>query len=235
MSGRILIVDDNTVNRSELAVQLEQSGHTTVQAATGREALELLASGNVDLVLSDVIMPEMDGYEFLERRMADPRLGAVPVIMVAPANDVRDVARCIELGAEDFLTRPLDPVLLRARVSTCLEKKWLRDQEVEYLQQVGRVTAAAAAVESGTFDAASIVDLGQREDALGRLVRVFQHMVQEVYAREQRLREQVRELRIEIDQTKRARQVAEITETDYFRELQQRARSMRRRAGAPAT
>jgi response regulator RpfG family c-di-GMP phosphodiesterase len=167
--------------------------------------------------------------------MADARLGAVPVIIVAPVNDVRDVARCIELGAEDFLTRPLDPVLLRARVSTCLEKKWLRDQEVEYLEQVGRVTAAAAAVESGTFDAESIVDLGQREDALGRLVRVFQHMVQEVYAREQRLREQVRELRIEIDQTKRARQVAEITETDYFRGLQQRAQSMRRRAGASAT
>jgi DNA repair ATPase RecN len=100
---------------------------------------------------------------------------------------------------------------------------------------VGRVTDAAAAVESGTFDAESIVDLGKREDALGRLVRVFQQMVQEVYAREQRLREQVRELRIEIDHTKRTRQVAEITETDYFRKIQQRVQATRRRGGAPAT
>jgi signal transduction histidine kinase/DNA-binding response OmpR family regulator len=234
-SSSILIVDDNEVNRQVLGRQLAQLGHTTLDAAHGREALALLETTRVDLVLCDVLMPEMDGYEVLERRLVDPRLGAVPFIMVSPVADARNVARCIELGAEDYLTKPFDPVLLRARVSACLEKKQLRDQEVEYLRQVGRVTDAAAAVEAGTFETESLSDLARREDALGRLVRVFEHMVREVYAREQRLRQQVRELRIEIDQTKKARQVAEITDTDYFRQLQQRAQAMRRRAGAPAT
>ncbi|HEY7062223.1 MAG TPA: response regulator [Chloroflexota bacterium] len=233
--GTILIVDDNQVNRWVLVQQLEQLGHATLEAANGREALSVLEAASVDLVLCGIMMPEMDGYELLERRLAEPQLCPVPVVMVSPVSDVRAVARCIELGAEDYLTKPFDPVLLRARVSSCLEKKRLRDQEVRYLQQVGRVTDAAAAVEAGTFDAGTLTDLARREDALGRLVRVFQHMVREVYAREQRLRAQVRELRIEIDQTKKDRQVAEITDTDYFRQLQQRARSMRRRAGAAAT
>jgi DNA-binding response OmpR family regulator len=138
--------------------------------------------------------------------------------------------RCIELGAEDYLPKPFDPVLLRARIGACLEKKRLRDQEIEYLRNVDRVTAAAAAVEAGKFDVATIEGVAQRSDELGQLARVFGRMAREVHAREQRLKQEVRQLRIEIDETRTARQVAEITETDYFQDLQKQVDKLRFRA-----
>jgi DNA-binding response OmpR family regulator len=138
--------------------------------------------------------------------------------------------RCIERGAEDYLPKPFDPVLLRARIGACLEKKRLRDQEVLYLQDVAHVTAAAASVEAGQFTAEKLTDVAKRADELGQLARVFQRMAHEVAAREQHLTHQIQVLRIEIDQTKRARQVSEITETDYFQELQRKAKALRDRS-----
>src|SRR5439155_26919518 len=99
------------------------------------------------------------------------------------------VVRCIEMGAEEYLPRPFNPVLLQARIGACLEKKRLRDQEVLYLQQVARVTAAAAAIEADTFDPDSLGEIAGRPDALGQLARVFQRMAREVYARQQRLKQ----------------------------------------------
>jgi DNA-binding response OmpR family regulator len=131
------------------------------------------------------------------------------------------------MGAEDYLPKPFNPVLLRARIGACLEKKRLRDQELDYLREVARVTEAAGRVEGGDFDPASLAEVASRHDALGQLARVFQHMAHEVYAREQHLKQQVHELRIEIDEVKKARQVAEITETDYFQTLQEKARRLR--------
>jgi DNA-binding response OmpR family regulator len=135
------------------------------------------------------------------------------------------------MGAEDFLPKPFDPLLLRARLGACLEKKRLRDQEVEYLQQVARVTAAAAAVEAGQFTLASLDEVAARPDALGQLGRVFQRMAREVYAREQSLKQQVQDLRIQIDEAKKAREVAEITESEYFRALRDKARRLRENHG----
>jgi DNA repair ATPase RecN len=120
-------------------------------------------------------------------------------------------------------------VLLRARVGACLEKKRLRDHELEYLRNVGLVAGAAAAVEAGTFDPSALAEVAGRGDELGRLARVFQSMAREVAAREQRLQHQVEKLRVEIDQTRKARQVAEITETDYFQQLQQKVQGLRNR------
>jgi two-component system cell cycle response regulator len=137
------------------------------------------------------------------------------------------VIRCIGMGAEDYLPKPVDPLLLRARIGASLEKKRLRDQEVEYLLQVAHVTAAAAAVEAGEFTLASLDEVAARPDALGQLGRVFQRMAREVYAREQSLKQQVQELRIQIDEAKKAREVAEITESDYFRQLKERAQHLR--------
>jgi CheY-like chemotaxis protein len=117
-------------------------------AEDGRRALQAVRDQPVDLVLLDVLMPEMDGYETLRQLKANPSLRDIPVIMISALDEIQSVVRCIEHGAEDYLPKP-NPVLLRARIGVCLEKKWLRDQEVLYLQDISRVTSAAGAVESG--------------------------------------------------------------------------------------
>jgi two-component system cell cycle response regulator len=117
--------------------------------------------------------------------------------------------------------------LLRARIGACLEKKRLRDQEVDYLRSVARVTDAAAAVESQTFDSQTLIDVAARSDALGQLARVFSRMASEIYAREQNLKQQVQRLRIELDEARQAKQVAEITESDYFQHLETKAQELR--------
>ena len=94
------------------------------------------------------------------------------------------MVRCIELGAEDYLAKPFDPVLLRARISACLEKKRLRDAELEYLEQVSRVIQAATAVEAGSYESGALGEVAQRGDELGRLARVFDGMAAQVRARE---------------------------------------------------
>src|SRR5881296_2428763 len=190
-TGVLLVVDDDEANRTMLARRLMRLGHEVALAANGRVALEQLQTRPFDLLLLDIQMPEMNGYEVLEQLKADPVLRALPVIVLSASSETDRVAHCIELGAEDYLPKPFDPVLLQARISACLEKKRLRDQEVEYLRQVERLTQAAAAVEANAFDYDSLTSLAVRPDALGGLARVFQRMAREVYAREQRLRQQL--------------------------------------------
>jgi CheY-like chemotaxis protein len=226
----LLIVDDDEVNRDVLARHLGRQGYATAAAENGIEALEMVRARKFDLMLLDVMMPKMDGYETLRLMKADPHLRDIPVIMISALDDIESVVRCIEMGAEDYLPKPFDPVLLRARIGACLEKKRLRDLEIEYLRNVDHVTAAAAAVEAGEFDPATIEQVAARSDELGQLARVFQRMAREVYAREQRLKQEVHRLRIEIDERRTARQVAEITETDYFQELQRKVDTLRLRS-----
>ncbi len=176
----------------------------------------------VDLVLLDVMMPELDGYETLQQLKADQNLRDIPVIMISALDEIQSVVRCIEHGAEDYLPKPFNPVLLRARIGACLEKKRLRDQEVFYLKDVSQVTAAAASVEEGQFVVDSLAAVSQRPDELGQLARVFQRMVQEVVAREQQFKHQIQTLRITIDEAKKAHQVAELTETDFFAQLRKK-------------
>jgi len=187
--------------------------------------LALLNTETVDLILLDVMMPEMDGYEVLLKLKEGWR--DLPVIMISALDETESVVRCIERGAEDYLPKPFDPVLLRARIGACLEKKRLRDQEVSYLKDVGHVTHAAAAVEAGQFAAEMLVDIVKRPDELGRLARVFERMAHEIAAREEQLKQQIQVLSIEIDQAKKARQVSEITETEYFQELRKKAKELR--------
>jgi len=216
------------LNRMQLKRSLEQQGHAVSLAENGRLALEVLGAAGFDLVLLDILMPEMDGYEVLERLKSDPAHRDLPVIVISALDEMESVIRCIGMGAEDYLPKPFDPLLLRARIGACLEKKRLRDQEVEYLQQVARLTTAAAAVEAGEFSSDTLDIVAARPDALGQLGRVFQRMAREIYAREQSLKQQVQELRIQIDEAKKAREVAEITESDYFRDLKERAQHLRR-------
>ena len=227
-SGRVLVVDDERLNRTILRAALGKEGHVVVEAADGREALDRLAGGGIDVVLLDIVMPVMDGYETLAAIKADPVLTHLPVIIISGVDQVDSVVRCIEMGATDYLTKPFQPAILKARVDSSLAAKRLRDLELEYLEQVSRVTGAAAALEAGSEDLGDIALVAARNDALGALARRFESMAREVLAREARLREQVRELRIEIDQGRQARQVAEITDTDFFRDLRGRAADLRR-------
>jgi class 3 adenylate cyclase len=147
--GHLLIVDDNKVNRLLLARTLERLGHTIGFAENGRQALDRLESDPFDLVLLDIQMPEMDGYQVLERLVADPDLRKIPVIMTSSMDDLEIVARCIEMGAEDYLTKPPNPVLLKARINASLEKKWLRDQQEELLRKFATTEVADELISSG--------------------------------------------------------------------------------------
>ena len=231
-ANSLLVVDDNSMNRIMLSRYITKLGYRSSLAENGRQALEKLRAEPYDLVLLDVQMPEMDGYQVLEQLKADTRQRDILVIMISAVDELESVVTCIELGAQDYLPKPFNPVLLRARLTACLERKWLRDQEVDYLQQVGLVTAAAAAIKANTFQPESLDEVARRSDELGQLALVFQEMARQVYAREQQLQRQVQQLRIEIDQAKKAREVAEITESDYFQQLLGKADELRNRVMA---
>lgn len=128
----ILVVDDNELNRDVLKRRLVRQDYAILTASDGYEALRKLAENKVDLILLDIMMPGMDGIEVLERVKSDDNLRHIPVIMITALDEIKSVARCIEMGAEDYLPKPFNPVLLMARVSACLEKKQLHDQEQQY-------------------------------------------------------------------------------------------------------
>jgi adenylate cyclase len=148
-TGELLVVDDNRVNRLLLGRALEQLGHTVRFAENGREALETLRQRAVDLVLLDIEMPEMDGYQVLAALAADPRLREIPVVMTSSVEEVDSVARCIEMGAEDYLFKPLNPVLLKARIGASLEKKRLRDQQRELFRKFATAEVAEELLTTG--------------------------------------------------------------------------------------
>jgi signal transduction histidine kinase len=133
--GRILVVDDNRINRLKLSLSLEQQGHSVALAENGQQTLDLLKAEPFDAVLLDIIMPDMDGYQVLQRIKGDPQLRDIPVIIISALDETDSAVRCIEIGAEDYLPKSFDPVLLRARLTSSLQKKKLRDLEKAYLQQ----------------------------------------------------------------------------------------------------
>jgi adenylate cyclase len=148
-TGKLLVVDDNRVNRLLLGRALEQLGHTVTFAENGREGLEALRRQRVDLILLDIEMPEMDGYQVLAALAADPHLRDIPVVMMSSVEEVDSVARCIEMGAEDYLFKPVNPVLLRARVGASLEKKRLRDRQRELFRKFATAEVAEELLTSG--------------------------------------------------------------------------------------
>jgi len=149
LPGTILVVDDNRVNRLLLGRALEQLGHSVSFAENGRDALASLGQRAVDLVLLDIEMPEMDGYQVLEALGADPNFRHIPVVMMSSVEEVDSVARCIQLGAEDYLFKPVNPVLLKARVGTSLEKKRLRDQQRELVRKFATAEVAEEVSSAG--------------------------------------------------------------------------------------
>src|ERR1700686_3915550 len=148
-AARLLVVDDNKVNRLLLTRSLELQGHTVASAENGRVALAMLQRENFDLLLLDMEMPEMDGFQVLEQLVNDRQLRDLPVIVTSSLEGIANVVRCIELGAEDYLSKPVNPVLLKARIGTSLEKKRLRDQQKELMRRFATPEVAQDLQTSG--------------------------------------------------------------------------------------
>lgn len=136
MAGRILVVDDNAMNRDLLARQLARDGHAVEGADSGAAGLALLQEREFDLILLDVLMPEMSGFEVLVRLKQNPSTSEIPVIMVSALDELDSIVRCIEGGAVDYLPKPFEPTLLRARIRSSLENKFLHDREREMLEEI---------------------------------------------------------------------------------------------------
>jgi len=148
--ARLLVVDDNKVNRLLLARNLTLQGHQVESAENGRIALEMLRRGGYDLLVLDIEMPDMDGFQVMEQLAADATLRDIPVIVTSSLEGVATIVRCIELGADDYLHKPVNPVLLKARISSSLEKKRLRDQQKALVERFA-TSAVAADLQQGGF------------------------------------------------------------------------------------
>ena len=136
LKGHILVVEDNRLLRLKLENRLQQQGHIVSLAENGVQALNMMRSEAFDLVLLDILMPEMDGYQVLAHMKQDRSLRDLAVIVISALDEMDSIIKCIEMGAEDYLPKPFDPILLRARIGACLEKKRLRDQEQAYLKEI---------------------------------------------------------------------------------------------------
>jgi class 3 adenylate cyclase len=165
-SSRILVVDDVEANRELLARRLGRDGHAVVKADGGRSALEALAGGDFDLVLLDVMMPDMDGFEVLTRLKGDPAIRHLPVIMISALDEIDSIVRCIQAGAEDYLPKPFDPVLLNARIGASLERKWLRDREQAFTQQLQAEKSKSDALLLNILPATIVERMRQGEVAI---------------------------------------------------------------------
>lgn len=184
--GHILIVDDNDTNRDLLSRQLERQGYTVAIAANGQDGLRLLQTQSFDLILLDLIMPEMNGFEMLERLKTDDNFYRIPVIMISSLDEIDSVVRCIEMGAEDYLSKPFKPVLLRAKITACLEKKRLRDQQVLYLaQQLIAEATPVPVLISRLSDGAILYANATASNVFGYSnEELLDHCVQDVYVNE---------------------------------------------------
>ena len=153
MSGSdaaLLVVDDIDDNRFALSRRLARQGYLNVTTAVdGRQALELLNSKSFDLVLLDIMMPTVNGYEVLAQMKASSSLRHIPVIMISAVDEIESVIRCIELGAEDYLPKPFNPTLLRARVGACLERKRLHDQVTARTRELSEALEQQTAASRG--------------------------------------------------------------------------------------
>jgi class 3 adenylate cyclase len=169
--GIILVVDDNDENRDMLARRLRRQGYEVLTAAGGRAALATLATAPIDLVLLDVMMPDLDGYAVLQHLKADPGLRDIPVVMISALDELDSVVRCIQLGADDYLGKPFDPVLLQARIGACMAKKRLHDLDARHRRELAELNR--------TLERRVAEQVAQLE-RLGRLKRFFSPQLAEL-------------------------------------------------------
>ncbi len=147
--GNLLVVDDNEINRDLISQRLGRQGYSVTVAESGYQALKMIRSRTFDLVLLDIMMPEMNGYQVLEQMKHDGKMQNIPVIMISALDEIASVVRCLEMGAADYLSKPFDPVLLKARISAVLERKRLRDKEQLYLRSLERELEIGREIQAG--------------------------------------------------------------------------------------
>jgi signal transduction histidine kinase len=179
-TGTLLVVDDDLMNRKMLARSLEKEGHTVETAESGAKALDMLRSESFDVVLLDLLMPGMDGSQVLAAIKGDRALRHIPVIMVSAQDELDSVVKCIEMGAEDYLPKPFNPVLLKARLSASLEKKKLRDLELVYLQQELMLRQSEKLATLGKLSAGMAHELNNPASAVQRGAEQLRTAVAEV-------------------------------------------------------
>jgi DNA-binding response OmpR family regulator len=198
---RILVAEDEQQVAALLERRLERLGYHVILAPNGRAALDVATRDRIDLVITDINMPELDGIGLLQELKRQANTRDIPVIVISSQDDLASVANCIEQGAEDHLSKPFDSTILQARIRACVERKRLRDQELDYLAGVARLTEAAREVEGDTYQPGSLAGVVERDDALGHLARVFDRVVTSLRTRHGRLEHRVRQLRHEIGET----------------------------------
>ena len=197
-SARILVVDDQKLARTKLAFAVEALGHVASVASSGKQALELLEQTSAELILLDILMPDQNGIEVLGILKAHPVYRNIPVIVISGLDDDTDLAiEAIRLGAEDFLPKPFEKALLRARINAGLRKKFNRDQELEELVRIRRLTDAATLLEESLVrrEHLDLEDMVKTRDSIGQLARVFTSMAEKIYERERRLQRQYHALK----------------------------------------
>ncbi|MFI0711460.1 response regulator [Streptomyces inhibens] len=170
--GRILVVDDDRTNRMMLTYRLEMAGLETATSENGLEALQMLRESDFDVVLLDILMPGMDGYATLDLMKHDQQLSRTPVIMMSAVGELDSVIRCLEMGAEDYLPKPLDHLLLTSRVDNILLK--IRLQQVE--KALAELTEAVQAMAGGALPAGALDQVAGQTDSVGRLARQLQQL-----------------------------------------------------------
>jgi len=196
--AKILVVDDSSISAKKLALAMRALGHQTETVANGADAIRLLRDQAFNLILLDIVMPEMDGYAVLQVLKSDQELRDIPVIVVSSLDDeIKSVVRAIELGAVDFLPKDFEPAILKARLNASLAYKRFRDRELEYFRDVEQLTRAAQVIEVDAFRPAELeIDkVAERDDPLGRLAVVFRGLAREIYEREKRFDRTTRTLR----------------------------------------
>lgn len=228
--GRILVVDDDPYNRDLLVQTLSRDGHVVSTAECGEVALDKAANQPFDLILLDIQMPGIDGSEVLRLLKAAAATAQIPVIMISGLEDINVVVECVEYGAEDYLPKPCNLTLLRARVGTSLDKKFRYDEDLALYEHL---KATQASIRSQLIAAQKLAsELSSSDDnevTLERLRQHFASMSSLLLEKDSALHETIKKLEVKISRQTVATQVKAITNDPAFKTLSERARLMRQR------
>lgn len=229
-TGKVLAVDDDAFNLDILAKFLHKQGHVVTTAQDGLEALDVLSKASFDLVLLDVMMPNLDGFETLRRIKEQEDMLSTPVIMISALDELSSVIKCIECGAEDYLPKPYNSTLLRARVGACLERKAWVDRHLELIDKL-EISQKIIDVEikNSEVQLDLLKDKYQGVVDVNSLVDAFSRMNASLVGQRQQIAETLHDVQIKINRTKVSAQVRTIISNPQFSALNDRAKAMRAR------
>jgi sigma-B regulation protein RsbU (phosphoserine phosphatase) len=228
--GKVLAVDDDGFNLDILAKFLHKQGHVVTTAEDGLEALDILSKTSFDLILLDVMMPNLDGFETLKRIKEQENLLSTPVIMISALDELSSVIKCIECGAEDYLPKPYNSTLLRARVGACLERKAWVDRHLDLIDKLEESQKIIdAEIKNSEAQLKILHDKYQGVVDVIPLVDAFARMNASLVGQRRQIAETLQDVQIKINRTKVSAQVRTIISNPQFSSLSDRAKAMRAR------